>query len=127
MYRDRGEDFIIDTGKKKIALLGSTGSIGLMALDVMSRYRELYEVVALAAGANIDLLLQQVRIFHPKIVSIRESKYLSELQQAVDPFHGEAVTGQEGLVRVAQYPEADMVLSAVSGASGLVPTYEAIL
>jgi len=113
--------------RKKIVLLGSTGSIGTNTLEVISRYKELYEVVALAAGSNLELLRQQVRQFHPKIVSIQESSHEAILQEEVKPFQGEVVTGREGLLQVATYPEADMVVSAISGAAGLLPTYEAIL
>jgi len=113
--------------RKKIAILGSTGSIGTNALEVVSRYKEQYEVVALAAGSNIALLKQQIKQFRPHIVSIRESDHLATLREEVKPFHAEVVTGMEGLLQVARYAEADMVVCAISGSDGLIPTYEAIL
>ncbi|MEW5801775.1 MAG: 1-deoxy-D-xylulose-5-phosphate reductoisomerase [bacterium] len=112
--------------RKKIAVLGSTGSIGTNALEVIGRYKERYEVVALAAGSNVALLKQQVKQFRPQIVSIRESDHQAVLQEEVKSFHGEVVTGMEGLLQVARYADADMVISAISGSSGLLPTYEAI-
>ena len=113
--------------KKKIALLGSTGSIGINTLDVISRYKELYDVVALAAGSNLNLLREQVRQFQPKIVSIQGQTYRTAFQQEIESCNCELVTGQEGLLQVAKYPEADLVVSAISGANGLIPTYEAVL
>lgn len=111
--------------KKRIALLGSTGSIGTNTLEVISRYRERYEVVALAAGSNLALLRQQIREFQPRLVSIRDLDHLEELREEVKPFHVEVVAGMEGLLQVARYEQADMVVSAICGAAGLLPTYEA--
>lgn len=113
--------------RKKIAILGSTGSIGTNTLEVIGRHEERYEVVALAAGSNVALLKQQIKQFRPRIVSIRETDHLADLREEVKPFHGELVTGMEGLLQVARYTEADMVVCALSGSDGLVPTYEAIL
>lgn len=113
--------------KKRIALLGSTGSIGTNTLEIISRYKERYEVVALAAGSNFTLLQQQIREFQPQLVSIRETDHLAGLREEVKPFHGEVVTGMEGLLQAARYEQADMVVIAISGAAGLLPTYEAVL
>jgi len=113
--------------RKKITILGSTGSIGTNTLEVIGRYKERYEVVALAAGSNINLLKQQIKQFRPHIISVRETDHLAALREEVKPFHGEVVTGMEGLLQVARYSEADMVVCAISGSDGLIPTYEAIL
>ena len=96
-------------------------------MDIISRYKELYEVVALAAGSNITLLLKQVKQFRPKIVSVQGPIDKATFRQEIQSCNCELVTGQEGLLQAAKYPDADLVVSAISGASGLIPTYEAVL
>ena len=110
---------------KKLAILGSTGSIGTQALDIVSRHPDRFEVVALAAGANLDLLREQVRRFRPKTVSVRRQEDAQTLKQGSNGALN-IVWGEEGLLETAVGSDADIVLSAVVGAAGLVPTYEAL-
>lgn len=112
---------------KKIAILGSTGSIGVNALDVVSKNPQQLEVVALAAGRNLEVLKGQIERFRPKIVSVLDKEHAGRLKamlgMASPP---EILWGEEGARSVASAPGADMVLSAIVGAAGLVPTLEAI-
>ncbi len=112
---------------KKITLLGSTGSIGVSALKVIQGYPERYRVVALSAGKNIDLLLRQIQEFQPEAVSVLNESLAERLQTrlgrgpAPDIFFG-----QDGYQRIAAMEGANTVISAMTGAAGLLPTFEAI-
>lgn len=112
---------------KKIAILGSTGSIGVSALDVVSKNPGQLDVVALAAGRNIDLFSEQVRRFRPEIVSVIDEAHARMLEEKLGPEGPKAVLwGDEGYRCVATAPAAQLVLSAIVGAAGLVPTLAAI-
>ncbi len=112
---------------KKIAIMGSTGSIGLTSLKVIEAHPERYQVTALAAGKNIDLLEKQIRAFHPKGAALLEHGLAEELKRRLGKnSKTEIYSGKEGLVRLAAMGEVDMVISAIAGASGLVPTLAAI-
>lgn len=110
---------------KKISLLGSTGSIGGSALEVIRRNPDKFQIVALAAGRNISLLEQQIEEFHPVIVSVLDSVSARELRNKLAP-KVEVLSGEEGYCRVADVEDADLVLSAMVGAAGLLPTLAAI-
>ena len=109
--------------KQRISILGSTGSIGKNTLEVIS-HRGCYEVEALAAYANIDLLELQVREFHPKIIAVYDEKKAKELKKRLPQMH--IVSGMEGLLEVASLDTVDIVMSAISGAIGIAPTVTAI-
>jgi 1-deoxy-D-xylulose-5-phosphate reductoisomerase len=112
---------------KKIAILGSTGSIGVNALDVVSKHPGQLKVVALAAGRNLDVLKGQVERFRPNIVSVLDRELAGRLKAMLGSAPlTEILWGDEGVRRVASAPGADMVMSAIVGAAGLVPTLEAI-
>jgi 1-deoxy-D-xylulose-5-phosphate reductoisomerase len=112
---------------KKIAILGSTGSIGVNALDVVSKNPEQLEVTALAAGRNLDVLKGQIERFSPKFVSVLDKEHAGRLKAMIGTeTPPEILWGEEGVRSVASAPGADMVLSAIVGAAGLVPTLEAI-
>ena len=112
---------------KKIAILGSTGSIGVNALDVVSKNPEQLEVVALAAGRNLEVLKDQIERFRPKIVSVLDKEHAGRLKAMFGKASlPDILWGEEGARSVASAPGADMVLSAIVGAAGLVPTLEAI-
>jgi 1-deoxy-D-xylulose-5-phosphate reductoisomerase len=112
---------------KKIAILGSTGSIGVNTLDVVSKHPGELEVVALAAGRNLDILKGQVERFRPKIVSVIDGKHAARLKAMIGSASTtEVLWGDEGVRSVAAAPGADLVLSAIVGAAGLVPTLAAI-
>lgn len=111
---------------KKISILGSTGSIGTQTLDVIERFPEDFQVVALAAGRNINLLEEQVRKFRPKIVTVMEEEQAKELSWRIRDLEGEVLSGLEGLKQAAIYPEIEMVVVSVVGSIGVLPTLFAI-
>lgn len=110
---------------KKIALLGSTGSIGTQTLEVVREQGDI-QVVAMAAGKNIRLLEQQVREFQPKIVSVWEEKDASALRESLRDMEVQVVYGMEGLLEVAVVPEAEILVTAIVGMLGIRPTIAAI-
>ncbi len=112
--------------RRGVAVLGSTGSIGVQTLDLLARFPERFEVVALAAGRNADLLAQQVLLHRPALVAIGDSRRRDALAAAAGEAGSELVTGLEGLLAVATHPRADVVLAGIVGAAGLLPTYEAL-
>ena len=111
---------------KKIAVLGSTGSIGVSTLEIVKAFPEHYQVVALTAGNNIDLLLKQIKRFRPRIVSVVSESDAQKLSQQLKGVDVEICCGVEGMIRCAIVPDTDMVVAAVVGAAGLVPTMAAI-
>jgi len=112
---------------KKVTVLGSTGSIGVSALDVIEKNPGRFRVAALAAGKNIKLLHSQIERFRPKIVSVSDLQSAAELRRQIKSGTGtKIVSGPEGLQEVASFAGADIVLSAISGAAGLLPTLAAI-
>jgi 1-deoxy-D-xylulose-5-phosphate reductoisomerase len=110
---------------KKISLLGATGSIGTQTLDLIRIHPEEFQVVALSFGQNINLGLQIIQEFKPKLVSVlsKEDKERLNEQVSVDT---KIVYGEEGLVEVATHPESHILVNAILGSVGLVPTLEAI-
>lgn len=112
--------------KRKIAVLGSTGSIGTQALDVISRYPDRFEAYALVANNQVDRLLEQVRRFKPEVVVIaNESKYAA-LKEALSDLPVKVWAGAEAIEQVVQNTEIDIVLTAMVGFSGLKPTISAL-
>jgi 1-deoxy-D-xylulose-5-phosphate reductoisomerase len=110
---------------KKISILGSTGSIGTQTLDVISQHPDKFRVVALAAGKNIDLLKKQILKFRPLAVSVEDEKSASMLASQISTSRTQILYGQDGAETLAQMNEADLVVSAMVGASGLRPTLAA--
>lgn len=111
---------------KKIAILGSTGSIGTQTLDVIRAHSDELEVVALAAGSNKERLKEQIREFHPELVSLSDEKKAQELKEELAGEAVEVVCGMGGLIEVAGIDSADVVVTAVVGMMGILPTMEAI-
>jgi 1-deoxy-D-xylulose-5-phosphate reductoisomerase len=111
---------------KRLAVLGSTGSIGVTTLDLVERFPDRFAAVALAAGRNVERLAEQVRRFRPAIVAAADADAAGALRAAVPEFRGEIVHGVDGITRVATAPEAELVVSALVGALGLLPTLAAI-
>ena len=111
---------------KKLAILGSTGSIGATTLSIVERFPDRFRVVALAAGKNLAKLKEQVRRFQPEVVSLTCEADARTLRAQLPGFHGEILCGVEGLLTVATHPAADLVMSALVGAAGLAPTLAAI-
>jgi 1-deoxy-D-xylulose-5-phosphate reductoisomerase len=110
---------------KKVAVLGSTGSIGTQTLDVISHYPEDFEVVGLAAGNNISLLLEQVRAFRPKWVSAATEELAGRIRAEVSS-DVKVLHGDEGLTEIAGHSGADYVVCALVGSIGLTSTLAAI-
>ena len=110
---------------KKIAILGSTGSIGTQTLDVVRNNTDL-EVVSLVAGSNIELMEQQIKEFHPKMVSIWDEKKALELKQRLHGEQVEILSGMEGMKACAVEAEVEIVVAAVVGMIGIIPTIAAI-
>lgn len=111
---------------KKIAILGSTGSIGTQTLDVVREHSDELQVVALAAGSNKERLKEQIKEFHPKLVSLSDEKKAQELKEELAGEQVEVVCGMEGLIEAAGADSADVVVTAVVGMMGILPTMEAI-
>lgn len=110
---------------KKIAILGSTGSIGTQTLEVVRANGDV-GVVALTAGKNVDLLEKQIREFRPKFAAIWKEKDAKELKERLTDIHCEIGFGMEGLIQAAVIAEADVVVTAVVGMIGIEPTVAAI-
>tara|TARA_B100000315_G_scaffold211443_1_gene208235 strand:+ start:15255 stop:16409 length:1155 start_codon:yes stop_codon:yes gene_type:complete len=111
---------------KKIAILGSTGSIGVNTLDIVRSSKNRFKVSALAAGGNIALLEKQIREFKPKYAALFDEKKASLLKKRVGRLKVEIFSGIEGLIKVASIPDTKMVVSAIVGAAGLFPTFAAL-
>jgi len=111
---------------KRLAILGSTGSIGVTTLDVVSRFPDRFDVVALAAGKNVERLAEQVRCFRPALVAVGDEAAAGALKACVPEYRGEIMCGAEGLEAVATAPSADLLVSALVGALGLLPTLRAL-
>ena len=112
---------------KRIAILGSTGSIGRSALQVIEQFPNHFQVVALAAGKNIDLLAEQIQRFQPKIAAVLNQELANRLADLLPADNrAEVLAGSTGYQETASCAEADMVLSSMVGAAGLIPTLTAI-
>lgn len=110
---------------KTIAVLGSTGSIGTQTLEVVSEQQDL-QVAALAAGSNIRLLEAQIRQFRPRIAAVWEESAARKLRLAVRDLPVRIVSGMDGLIEVSTLPEVEILVTAIVGMIGILPTMEAI-
>ena len=110
---------------KKVAILGSTGSIGTQTLEVIDEHKDL-EVVALACGRNIRLMEQQIRKFAPKLVSVWSEEDAAALRTAVADLDVRVVYGMDGLLEIATMPQMDILVTAIVGMLGIRPTIAAI-
>ena len=113
---------------RRIAILGSTGSIGTSTLKIVEAYPERFSVVSLAAGTNVDTAFEQCRRWHPKLMSMATEEAASRLRTRLENagLRISVVSGSEGTVQVATHPEANFVVSAIVGVAGLEATYEAV-
>ena len=110
---------------KKIAVLGSTGSIGTQTLEIVRTNGDI-EVEALAAGNNIDLLERQIREFRPKLAAVWKEERAAELKNRLRDTDVRIVSGMDGLLEVAAVPESEILVTAIVGMIGILPTIEAI-
>lgn len=113
------------TRASKIVVLGSTGSIGRQTLEVIERYSDRYQVLALAARDEVELLTEQIKRFNPQYVAVGDDRAYSRLKTQVGS-HVKVLAGLEGLCEIAALPEADTSLVALSGAIGIMPTIAAV-
>ena len=112
---------------KKITILGSTGSIGTQTLDVIRKNKDKFEVVAISANSSVDLLLEQILEFNPKYVAVYNEESANKLKNMIpNNIDIEVLSSMEGLVKICELKEVDVVLTAVVGMIGLVPTMAAI-
>ena len=111
--------------KERIAILGSTGSVGVNTLDVISVLKNRFKVVALSADSNIKLLSRQARKFHPKIIAVRDEFMASLIKNSL-PSNTRIVLGQVGLSEIAARSDVDTIVFAISGTPCLIPLLEAI-
>lgn len=110
---------------KKIAILGSTGSIGTQTLDVVRGNKDI-QVLGISAGINILKLEEQVREFHPRLVAVWDEQAAKDLQIRIADLSVEVVSGMDGLLQLARMDETDILVTAVVGMIGIRPTMEAI-
>lgn len=109
---------------KRLSILGSTGSIGRNTLEIISRHRDRFSVKALAVRNNVRMLEEQIREFKPEVVAVYDEEAAASLKKMNPPV--EILVGEQGLIDAATLDGTDMVVSAIVGSPGLVPTYEAI-
>jgi len=114
-----------DHRHKRLSILGSTGSIGRNTLEVVEQFPDIYQVEALAAGTNIELLSTQIQKFNPKCVCVLDEQHAIQLKKWVQS-PVEIIFGPSGYEQIAAYPGTNMVVSAIVGAAGLMPTIAAI-
>lgn len=112
--------------KKQIAILGSTGSIGTQALQVIEEHPELYEVYALTANNKVDMLIAQARKFQPEAVVIANEEKYDQLKEALRDLPIKVYAGTEALCQIVESGPIDIVLTAMVGYAGLKPTINAI-
>ena len=112
--------------KRQLAILGSTGSIGTQALEVVSEHSDLFEVYALTANNQVDLLINQARKYMPEVVVIANERKYPELKEALEDLPIKVWAGADAIVQMVQSEPIDMVLTAMVGYSGLRPTISAI-
>ncbi len=111
---------------KKLVILGSTGSIGTNTLDIVSKFPAKFHVIGMTAGTNVDKLEEQVRTFGPALVAMSDEAAAQQLRVRCKGLPTKVLGGAEGLVQTATMPKADLVISAIVGGAGLLPTLAAI-
>ena len=132
LFQDMVTRGLAGNNKKKLSLLGSTGSIGTQTLDIVREKPDFFECVAMAAGGNIDLLAEQIAEFKPQVVSIQDNakkdKLVAKLKNlgVADRDFPDIQHGESGIVAVATVPDADTVVTGIVGCAGLIPTVAAI-
>jgi len=109
---------------KKVVILGSSGSIGKSALDVIRKFPDKFRVLGLAAKSSVNILEEQIKEFKPEYVAVYDKKAFDELSKKVKKI--KILQGPEGVSEIAGLPSADIVLSAIVGAEGLMPTFSAV-
>jgi 1-deoxy-D-xylulose-5-phosphate reductoisomerase len=111
---------------KTIVILGATGSIGSNTLDIVARFPNEFRVAGITAGSNVEKLEEQIRRFRPSVAALANEAAAARLRDLCADLPVRILAGQEGIQEVAQTPEAELVISAIVGGAGLVPTLAAI-
>ena len=111
---------------KTISILGSTGSIGVNTLDVIRKNRDRFAVAAMVAGNNVEMFAEQVKEFKPSLVSVFNPSRLTKLKELLQGEDVEILCGEEGCIKVATHPDVSLVVSAIVGSAGLIPSLAAI-
>lgn len=111
---------------RHISILGSTGSIGVQALQVINELNSDFKVIGLSAKSNVDLIERQIYQFKPEIVALEDKNSAEVLKKRIKSIPVEILSGEDGIIKVATVPQTNIVLSAMVGIAGLVPTIEAI-
>jgi 1-deoxy-D-xylulose-5-phosphate reductoisomerase len=111
---------------KRLSILGSTGSIGVNTLRVVAEHPDRFQVVALAAGGNVARLAKQIETFHPEVVSVMSPEHARDLKERLPSPRPQILFGPEGLRYIASHPSADLVIAALAGSIGLLPTLAAV-
>ena len=112
--------------KKRIAILGSTGSIGTQTLDIISQFPDRFEVYALTANNNVQLLAEQARKFQPEIVCIANEQHYAKLKASLADLPVKVYAGADAIAQMVSMESIDAVLASMVGYAGLKPTIEAI-
>ena len=112
--------------KKRISILGSTGSIGVNTLKVVKHLKDQFEVINLSCNQNIDLLIDQIKTFQPKAVSVLNSKSYYKLKNKLKNSNIEILKGKEGLLEISSRNNIDLLMNGLVGAAGMEPTFNAI-
>lgn len=110
---------------KKLSILGSTGSIGKSALDLVDLYPDRFQISTLAARKSVDALYDQALKYRPQLIALWDEEAARDLRRRLPEI--EVLSGQEGVIQAAVHPSVDTVVAAIEGAAGLVPTYRALL
>lgn len=111
---------------KQIAILGSTGSIGVSTLEIAAAHPDKFRVIALSGAKNLELLAHQIRVFRPKLAAVADTADVPRLKELLGNTEVHLLGGTEGLCAVASYPGTQMVVAAIVGAAGLLPAAAAI-
>jgi len=111
---------------KKVVVLGSTGSIGRISLEVLEDFPERFSIVGLSAGRNAGLLYEQALRYRPQVVALDDESLASDLAERLATFNVKVLGGPDGLAEIAGFPGSDLVVNALVGAVGLIPTLKAI-
>ena len=111
---------------KRIALLGSTGSIGRQTLDVIEAFPDRFRAAALGCQRSVEALVAQARRHRPKVVAVGDREAAEEAARALEGTGVEVLSGPEGMVRCALEPEVELVVGAATGIAGLLPVWEAV-
>ena len=111
---------------KNIIILGSTGSIGVQALEVINNHKDKFNLIGISANENVELLVEQAKLYNPKYVCIANKNHKQSLNISLDLKKINLLSGRQGLLELSSISDADIMLNALVGADGMEPTLNAI-